>query len=154
MARHQRPNNILHDTDRQSIIKYKGVVMFNVNSINNDRVVNGSWAEFQGGKFLIAHTSNISFQREFQRLQHPYRKQINRGTLDPKISNEIMCKAMAHSLLLDWNNVNSDNQPLPYSKDAAYAVLLQNEELREFVQEYSLNLDNFRKEEIQEAGKS
>jgi hypothetical protein len=128
--------------------------MFNVDSIDKDKTKLGSWADFSDGKFLIAHSGNLSFQREFSRLQQPHRKKIDRGNLDPKIANEIMCRAMSSSILLNWKNVGSEGNELAYSEETAYNVLLNNDELREFVQEYSLDLENFRSETIEESGES
>ena len=128
--------------------------MFDVNSVSQAKTESGVWTEFSGGEFLIAHTSNLSFQREFNRLQQPYRKQLDKGKLDPKTSSDILCKAMARGLLLDWKNVGAEGANLEYSPDAASNVLKNNEDLRDFVQEFSLDLDNFRSEEQADSGKS
>ena len=128
--------------------------MFDVNSTDKNKTESGVWGDFGGGKFLIAHTSNLSFQREFNRLQQPYRKQIDRNRLDPKVSTEIMCKAMAKGLLLDWKGVGESGKPIDYSEEMAAQVLIANEDLREFVQDFALNLDNFKQEVTEEAGKS
>jgi len=115
---------------------------------------NGVWANFRGAKFLIAHMNNISFQRHFNRLQQPHSKKIAKGSLDPKIQLDIMCEAMAGSLLLNWENVGSKGELISFSKEMAKNVLINNSELREFITDYSTDLENFRDEEIEEEGKS
>jgi len=114
----------------------------------------GVWTEFSGSKFLITHLSSIRFQRELARLQQPHRRKIDSGTMDPQISKEIVCRAMAKGLLVDWDNVANNTGVIPYSNDAAFAALMKDAEFREFVSEFATNLENFRQEELEEVGKS
>ena len=127
--------------------------MFDINKSTAEQETEGVWADFNGGRFKIAHTNNMVFQREMTRLQAPYRKRIDKGTLDPKIQLEVMCKAMAKGLVLDWKNVGAEGEEIPYDQDTAYAVLLNNSELREFIQDFALDLENYREEEVEETGK-
>lgn len=126
--------------------------MFDLKKSTTELENSGVWFTFREGKFLIAHTNNMVFQRLFTRLQAPYRKKIEKATLDPKIQLETMCKAMAKGVLLDWKNVGSEGKKVEYSEDAAYNVLMFNSELREFVQDTALDLENFREEEIEALG--
>ena len=128
--------------------------MFDIDKTTTELENNGVWVTFREGKFLIAHTNNMVFQRTFTRLQAPHRKRLEKGTLDPKIQLDTMCKAMAKGILLDWKNVSSKGKKYPYSEEAAYALLLHNSELREFVQDTALDLENYRSEEIEELGES
>lgn len=128
--------------------------MFDIEKSTAEQETNGVWADFGGGRFKIAHTNNMVFQREMTRLQAPFRKKLDKGTLDPKTQLDIMCKAMARGILLDWRNVGSGGQEIPFSEEAAIKVLTHNSELREFVQDFALDLENYREEEVEETGKS
>jgi hypothetical protein len=116
----------------------------------------GVWAEYQGGRFLIAHISNIRFQRELAKLQQPHRKKIEAGTLDPQTNRDLLCKAMAEGVLLDWQDVKSvgSDDPVPYSKEAGFKAISRDPEFRDFITEFAVNLQNYRNEEIEELGKS
>ena len=127
--------------------------MFDLNRSTADQESQGVWTTFGAGKFLVAHTNNMVFQREITRLQAPYRKKIDKATLDPKIQLEIMCKAMAKGILRDWKNVGAEGKEIPYNEDDAYKVLLLNSDLREYIQDFALDLENFRAEEIEDTGK-
>ena len=127
--------------------------MFDLSKSTAEQEKLGVWATFGEGKFKIAHTNNMVFQRELTRLQSPYRKKIEKGNLDPKIQLEVMCKAMSKGLLLDWKDVGSGGKPIPFDEDTAFDVLLRNSELREFVQDFALDLENFREEDIEDSGK-
>lgn len=115
----------------------------------------GAWATFAGSQFQIAHLSSIRFQRELAKLQQPYRKKIDSGTMDPQVSKDLLCQAMAKGLLIDWKDVVDGSQnSVPFSSEAAYKALSGSPEFREFVSDFSTNLENFRQEELQEVGKS
>lgn len=127
--------------------------MIVIQNSRNAELDEGKWAKFQGSEFLIAHTSSLRFQRSLQRLQAPFRKQIEKGTMDPEDSKIIVCRSMSEAILKDWRDVvGPDGAPLSYTKDLGYTALMNNEELREFVQEYSTELANFRAAEIEEKG--
>jgi hypothetical protein len=129
----------------------------------------GVWTQYNGSKLLIAHVSSMAFQRKLARLQQPYAKKIEKGTLSPDVQKEILCKAMAGTILKDaefvrYVRVNGqialDEQgkkrveSIPFTVDLAEKVLANQVDVREFVTEYSGNLDNYRAEEAEEVGKS
>lgn len=125
-----------------------------VNAVN-DSISQGVWLEYGGSQFLVAHSSNLKFQRVFTRLQAPHRSKIEKGILDPEISRRIMCDAFSQAIVLDWKNViDADGNDVPFSKDMAREALSNNPDLLEFIQEVSSNLANFRNEEIENLGKS
>jgi hypothetical protein len=115
----------------------------------------GVWAEWGGSKFLIAHISNMKFQRALARLQQPHRSKIERGTLDPKTNRDILAKAMAEGVLLGWRDVcNSKKEPTEYSLENAFTALTKSVEFRDFVAEFAGNLMNYREEQLEDLGNS
>jgi hypothetical protein len=115
----------------------------------------GVWTSFEGSKLKIAHISNIKFQRLMAKGQQPFRKQFENGSMDPAKTKQILCKAMAGGVLVDWDKVvDSAKQPVPYSEERGETALMKNPALRDFVTEFSTNLANYRDEEVQELGKS
>ena len=128
--------------------------MFNIDR-SMPKTESGAWAEFEGSKFLVAHITNLKFQRALARLQQPYRRKIEAGTMDPKVSKDLMCQAMAEALVLNWKDVVDDSGTVvDYSSEGCYKALLNNPQFREFVATFAAELDNFREEEVEEAGKS
>ena len=114
----------------------------------------GVWTTFGGSKFKVCSTGSTRFQRALNRLQAPHRRKIEKGTLDPKISKDILCQAMADSLVLDWKDVvDSSKAEVPYSPEIAQMALSNNDDLREYLLEYAGDLENFRSEEMAESGK-
>lgn len=125
-------------------------------NIDNDLSLTelGTWVEFGGSKFKIAHSSNNTFQRALTRRQQPIRRKIEQGTADPQMMKDIMCQAMAEGLLLDWDKVqDKDGNAVKYSYEIGYKALKNNPDLREFITEFATNFDNFRQEVIENMGK-
>ena len=119
----------------------------------------GVWQEFQGSKFLIAHISNSKFQRALARYQQPHRRKIEEGRLDPEINKDMLCRAMAEGILLDWADVTSksgskDGVKIEYTTANAYKSLKGNLEFRDFVSDFAISLANFRDAEVEELGNS
>ncbi len=115
----------------------------------------GVWTSFGGSKFKVVHSGSIKFQRTLNRLQQPYRRKIDKGSLDPEVSRKILCEAMATGILLDWKDVvDGQGQEVPFSSDVAEKALLNNDDLREYIQDFAMDLENYRAEEIVETGNS
>lgn len=121
----------------------------------NDRLTQGTWVEYGGSKFLLAHSSNMKFQRVFARLQAPHRSKIDKGTLDPEISKDLVCKAFSQALILDWDDViDSEGNLVEFSQDMAYQAIMNNPDLLEYIQEVANNLAYFKDEEVETLGKN
>lgn len=128
--------------------------MINIDN-DNSLLTAGVWTEFAGSGFLVTHMSNVAFQRSVTRRQAPYKRKIDQGTIDPAIVREIFTQAMAECLILDWKNVaDSKGAPVDFSKEACYKALTNNEDLRDFISDFAMNLDNFRQEQKEAMAKS
>lgn len=116
----------------------------------------GVWEEFDGSEFLIAHISNLRFQRALARLQQPHRRKLENGTLDPEVNKRILAQAMSEGILLDWRKVGSKTgeTDVPYTAKAGYQALMGNAEFRDFVSGFAVELANFKQTEVEELGNS
>jgi hypothetical protein len=128
--------------------------MFNLSSIATDKLTEGAWIDFAGGRFKIASINNFAFARAYAAAQRPFQRQIDKGTLDPAVSQELLCRAMSKHILLDWENVGDNGSAVPYSPETAFNALMNNPELRSFVQEVAIDIGNFRAEEDEDEVKS
>ena len=114
----------------------------------------GVWRDFGDAKFLIAHISNLKFQRALARYQQPHRRALENGTIDPQVQRDILCKAMSEGILLDWQGVTSrvTKAPEPFSPKSALTMLKGNAEFRDFVSEIAAQIANFRQQEAEDLG--
>lgn len=125
------------------------------NTETKDKQNAGVWTEYGGSKFLVGHMNNLKFQRILTRLQAPHRSKIMKGTLDPVEARKITCKAMAQGLLFDWADVtNTKNEDVPFDTGTCELMLLNNDDVREFLQDFAQDLANFKEEQTNEEGKS
>lgn len=115
----------------------------------------GVWTEWSGSRFLIAHISNMKFQKMLARLQQPHRKRLEQGALDPQVNRDILCKAMSETVLLNWEKVTSiSGEETPYSPQNAFHALKGDPEFRDFVADFATQMANYRSGEVEELGKS
>lgn len=115
----------------------------------------GVWKSFEGSDFLVAHISNMKFQRALARLQQPFRRKLQEGTLDPKQNQAIVCEAMAEGVLLDWKKVQrTDRTEVPYNKANCLELLKRNPEFRDWLTEVSTQMSHFRDEEVKDLGEA
>jgi hypothetical protein len=128
--------------------------MINIDN-DNSLLTTGVWTEYEGSRFLVTHMSNVAFQRALLRRQAPYKTKIDKGTLDPITSRELMMHAMSEGLILDWDKVvDGKGDKVPFSKEVCFKALKNNEGLRDYLSEFAMNLDNFREAEKEALGKS
>lgn len=91
-----------------------------------DKASKGVWLPYvEDVELLIGSTSQQKYQNYIRRATKPYQNLIRRDQMPDDKAREIMVRGAARYLLLDWKNLqNDDGSPLPYSEDAAYAILI------------------------------
>jgi len=120
----------------------------------NTNITDGVWTEFEDSRFLVTSINNLKFQRALNRLNAPFRRKIENGTMDPGKSKDITCKAVCEGLVIDWKDViDSKGEQVAFSKDMLEMALKNNDELRDYLVEFAMDLNNFRMEEVEELGK-
>lgn len=114
----------------------------------------GIWRVYDDVEFRLTHISNIRFQRSLAKHQQPYRRKLTEGTLDPKISQEILCKAMGEAIIIDWRGKMADSQgnQIPYTSENASYLLNRDPDFRDWVAAEASNMAAFRIEEVRALG--
>ena len=83
----------------------------------------GVWFKFPGNRrfrMLRAGGSNKRFSRAFQAALRPHKRDLDKGTLDMEIQDEIMRQCYAKHVGVDWDGIKTeDGAAVPYSADAA-----------------------------------
>jgi hypothetical protein len=115
----------------------------------------GQWVDWgEGTKFKIARLGNAQYQARFQALIKPHRHLRDRGILPEDIQVEILCKCLAETVVIDWEGVDFDGKPLPYSTENALKVLTELKDLREDIVTVSGEQSTFRIAEIEDSEKN
>jgi len=126
--------------------------MLQITPVDHGKEEDGSWGSYLGVPLLIARSNNAKFKKMFRRLSKPYKKQIDKGTIDDDTALDIMCKSIAYGVLNSWDKTKMPGNP-EYSEENAVDLLKNDPDCLDYVQEYSNDLDNYIKEDIEEVVK-
>jgi hypothetical protein len=113
-----------------------------ITPLDENKVNNGTWVDYMGVPLLIARGNNETFRREFRRLSKPYQRKIDNGEIDETVAEQIMAKSLAKGVLLGWDE-NKIPGGTPYSQEAAVELILDDPDCRDFIIEFSGEIDNF-----------
>lgn len=119
--------------------------------------MNGIWHDIgpeENGKtpkLLIARENNDNFVKLIRRLMNPYKTRAQRKNLGVKKAEEIMCKALSETILLDWKNLEEeDGSKIVYSIEKAYELLSTMNDFKALVISLSEDMDAYRLSVINE----
>ena len=121
-----------------------------ITPVDNSKAEDGTWTSYHKVQLKIARAGNKEFKRIFAQLTRPHKRDMEKNRVDEDIMKSIICETLAKSILVDWKDFVIDKKPLKYSIDNATSLLNNDVDCREFVQEFSRDLDNFLKEELEE----
>lgn len=116
----------------------------------------GVWLPpFPGGrrfKVLRAGGANKKFSRAFQQAIKPYRRQLDKGTLDPETSDQIMREVYARHIVVDWDGIKDDTgKTVPCTPENVEAFFAAFPELFSDVVAYASEMATFAEENLEEA---
>lgn len=115
----------------------------------------GVWIPLSSSARLkIARLTNPKYQAALKRLSKPYIKPgMRMRDLDDEVYEDITRQAVAEAILLDWEGIEKDGQPLPYSKQEALAAIKM-KDFYELVITASGNMETFRVARLAELEKN
>ena len=111
----------------------------------------GVWVDVAiGAKIKVARLNNPVYKEEYQKLTQGIRS-VESLTETTKI--ELLCKAMAHGVLIDWKGIDyKGKKNVSYSKELALEILLDPtlEDFRDLVTSEAQSIENFRIDQLNE----
>ena len=113
-----------------------------ITPIDDKKANDGEIFNYMGVPLRIARANNDNFKRVFRQLTKPYQRDIDKGTLDNDTAEDILCKALAQTVLLGWDETKFPGN-YPYSVDNAESLLKNDIDCRNFVTEVSQGAENF-----------
>jgi hypothetical protein len=116
----------------------------------------GVWLPpFPGGrqfKVLRAGGSNRKFSRAFQQAIKPYKRQLDKGNLDPDVSDALMREVYSRYIVKDWRGINDvDGNPVPCTPENVAEFFQAFPELFSDVVSYATEMATFSEENLEEA---
>lgn len=107
----------------------------------------------KAGKFKIhrAGGANQRFRNYAQAKFKPYTRQIQQGTLDDDVANELNADIFAKTVVIGWEGVTGkDGQDLPFTVDNCKQLLIDLPDLFVDIQKAAQDASLFRKQMIEE----
>ena len=115
----------------------------------------GVWFGFTGGsKLRIARRDNPRYLEALRALAKGKERLIQLKAISGSDLHEMLMRALARGVLLDWEGLTRSGEPLPYSEDNAVALLTDLPEFREQVESCAENVVAFRREAEEDAEKN
>lgn len=118
----------------------------------------GAWMQYsEGGEFLISYSLNPTFLKRLDRLTRSRRSQLGLSQkkdkpLPQEHQDDVLCEAMAGSIVLDWRGLeDGDGNAVPFSEEACKQLLLDLRQLRIEVNNFATERDGFHANEVEEA---
>lgn len=128
---------------------------FDLKKIETDLAleVSGAWTQDLGSglKLKVARFGNKNFNREITAAAKNRTDAFGNLELEDDVAGEVFAQILANTVLLDWEGLEEDGEPVPYSKEAAARILLQYPEFMRLVQAQAKRLDLFRTQRIEDA---
>jgi len=117
-------------------------------AIENTCVTGAKVEVSKGFVITVAHAENDKFTKEFQRVSKPYLHQIRNGTLDKELQDKLWVGAYVGTVLLDWDGLTLNGEPVPFVKAKVVEILLDKryQQLRKDIEALAGNYETFRKE--------
>jgi len=118
-----------------------------------DDAENGVWVDMgNDARIKVARMNNKKYKRSIKTLSTPYKRMIQMNALPDDTAEQILNKAMAEAILLDWEGLKLNGEELPYNRDNAMKILSDPalEDFRNVVMDISNDMELFREQEQEE----
>lgn len=112
----------------------------------------GVWRDIgDGARLKIARLGNPAYKAEWEKRSKPYKRQIRNDSLPTEKANELLYQCLARAVLLDWDGLDEDGQPVPYSRENAVRLLREIRDFRDLVVSLADDAEAYRREAIEDA---
>ena len=112
--------------------------------VDKESCETGKWFAIQKDiRLKIARLGNKKYKQVFKKVTAPYRNTMRRKKLDDAIADEITIKVVARTVLLDWEGIEIDGEPVEYSVATAEKALT-NEDFLTLVTDIAGDLESFK----------
>ncbi len=122
---------------------------------DKEKEIEGVWEDIsEDARVLVARSENPEYRKRWRRIPRPIRQQITSGSLGDSQTDDILCRLLADTVLLDWEDIAEGGKKVVYSKENAYRLMREYPDFRELVWDLSRDLSRFRAGEIRETAKN
>jgi hypothetical protein len=90
--------------------------------------------------------NKLKIAEKLAKLQKPYSRQIELGTMDQKILDQIHVKVFVEECIVDWKGIEIDGQPVEYSNEQCIEMLRELPDLTDSLVQYASDIGNYREQ--------
>jgi hypothetical protein len=111
----------------------------------------GVWVDIGSGtKLLLCRTGNPEYVAQWAKFTKPHKLAMRKGTMSDKDMEEVICKVLSRSVLLNWEGLEDDDgNEIEYSIAAAEDALAI-KDFRALVVELAGNMETFKQQEVED----
>jgi uncharacterized protein YxjI len=88
--------------------------------------------------------NQLKIAEKLARLQKPYLRQIQNGTMDKSIEQKINVTIFVEECIVDWQGIEIDGEQVPYDKQKCLDLLLSMPDLTDSLVQYAMDIANYR----------
>ena len=115
----------------------------------------GAWFDVgDGGRLKIARRNNRRYREHLRRLTRGKEQQLRLNVLPEAAAEEMLVKALAGCVLLDWKGIEIDGKEVQYSEATAAEFMRAYPDFRELVDALADDIEAFRQSQDEEAEKN
>lgn len=110
----------------------------------------GTEIEIKIRRYKSRHTINMQ-----RTLERPFEQMRRKGVLPQDIAEQVLHGMICKSIVVDWKGIyDREGNEIPFSPEAADALLTELTELRDNIVSTSMDMDNFRQNSDEDVGKN
>lgn len=109
--------------------------------------------DYHGVTLKIARANNSAFVQKYRTLIRPVRDEMERGELSVDRDRELLCRALAGTVLVGWSGLESEGVPVDFTEENAASLLFYDVDAREFIAGVAGKVDAFLQEGTETAVK-
>ena len=107
--------------------------------------VEGIWVPLSAtARIKVARMGNPRYRDCIKRLSSPYRVAGINDQIPPEVYQQMVREAVAETILVDWEGLTSDGDPVPYTRDKALVFCTDLKDFYDFVLTAASSMETFR----------
>lgn len=127
---------------------------YQFNRFDQEKITDGEWAEFEGGRFKIAKSGNAVHLEASERIAKEQQKKYPDGDIPIMERLRATAREWAEGVLRDWEEMEAaDGSSVPYSIENATTLLMNDEPLFNAVRRKSRDMARFEQEHVEAQAK-
>lgn len=112
---------------------------------DEQKEVGGVWVPLSAtARIKVARMGNARYRDCIKRLSAPYRVTGLANQIPQEVYQQLVRDAVAETILVDWDGITTDGQPVPYSRETALKFCTELKDFYDFVLTAADSMETFR----------